>query len=36
MIPRFFVLAMTALLICGIAVVAPSRGPVRAQDADEE
>ena len=34
MIPRFIVLMMVALLICGIAVAAPTREPARAQDAD--
>jgi hypothetical protein len=36
MMPRFIVLAKVALLICSVAVVAPSRGPVRAQDADDD
>ena len=36
MIPRFTVLLMIALLICGIAVAAPSREPARAQDADDD
>ena len=36
MIPRFIVLMMVALLIYGITVVAPSRGLVRAQDADDD
>ena len=34
MVPRFIVLTMVAFLIYGVAVVAPSRGPVRAQDAN--
>jgi hypothetical protein len=36
MIPRLTVLTMVALLICGIAVAAPSREPARAQKADDE
>jgi hypothetical protein len=36
MIPRYFVLIMVAFLIYGIAVVAPLREPVRAQDADDD
>lgn len=33
MVPRLIILA---LLICGIAVAAPQRGPARAQDADDD
>jgi hypothetical protein len=33
--PRFVTLTMVALLICGIVVAAPTRGAVRAQDADD-
>ncbi len=36
MIPRFVVLMMVALLICGVAVAAPPRGPAGAQDADDD
>src|SRR5918994_5144538 len=36
MSPRFMILTMVALLICGIAVAAPTRGPVQAQDADDD
>jgi Mg-chelatase subunit ChlD len=36
MVPRFIILTMTALLICGIVVAAPQRDPARAQDADED
>ena len=36
MSPRFNTLTMVALLICGIAVAAPTRGPVQAQDADDD
>jgi hypothetical protein len=36
MIPRFMILTMVALLICGIAVAAPTRGPARAQDAGDD
>ena len=36
MSPRFITLTMVALLICGIAVAAPTRGPVQAQDADDD
>jgi hypothetical protein len=36
MIPRLTVLSMVALLICGIAVAAPSRAPARAQEADDD
>jgi hypothetical protein len=36
MIPRFMMLTMVALLLCGIAVSAPSREPARAQDADDD
>lgn len=36
MIPRFIMLTMIALLICGIAIAAPTRGPARAQDADDD
>jgi hypothetical protein len=30
MIPRFTMLTMVVLLICGIAIAAPTRGPARA------
>jgi hypothetical protein len=36
MIPRFIILMIVALLICGIAVAAPAREPARAQDADDD
>jgi hypothetical protein len=36
MIPRFMMLTMIALLICGIAIAAPTRGPAQAQDADDD
>ena len=36
MIPRFAVLTMVVLLICGIVVAAPSRAPARAQDEGDE
>src|SRR5918998_4747308 len=36
MIPRFAVLTMVALSICGIVVATPSREPVRAQDTDDD
>ena len=36
MISRFTILTMVALLICGIAVAAPSREPARARDAGDD
>lgn len=36
MIPRFTILMMIALLICGIAGAAPSRELARAQGADDD
>ena len=36
MIPRFMILTMVGLLILGVAVAAPPRGPARAQDADDD
>jgi hypothetical protein len=36
MIPRFIVLTLVALLVCGIAVAAPPRGPARAQDTEDD
>src|SRR5215210_6470495 len=34
--PRVTILMMIALLICGIAVAAPSREPAHAQDTDDD
>ena len=36
MIPRFMVLTMVTLLICGIVVAAPPHDPARAQDTDDD
>jgi hypothetical protein len=36
MIPRFMMLTMIALLICGIAIAAPTRGPAQAQDTGDD
>jgi len=36
MIPRFTIMALVVLLICGVAVASPEHSPVRAQDADDD
>ncbi len=36
MIPRFMILTIVALLICGIVVAAPTHARVQAQDADDD
>ena len=36
MIPRFMILTIVALLICGIVVMAPTRARVQAQDTDDD
>src|SRR5918994_2948117 len=36
MIPRFMVLTMVTLMICGIVVAAPPRGRVQAQDTEDD